>query len=283
MKDSKPHYIYQSKDKSTNKINILSNNYTTSSSSSNTIIDFSKNIFTFNNNSIKFFYYNSQIYIKAEDIIKILDNENIKLNVNINDQFRICDIFTESNELIPSIPFLNNENIKTIFINESGFYSLILSSRLNEQEAQDFKRWVIFEIFPAIRKNGSYNIINNYIDENLDKYYKKDCVYIIHIIDNIYKYGYSSNITKRLQHHKNTLNYTKIIKIYEMESINQIVNLEKKIKNLVYSLNINRVIYTELIKETHVEIFEIDNDNLYNIIKKIDDFSNEILKNNLLK
>jgi prophage antirepressor-like protein len=48
---------------------------------------------------------------------------------------------------------------------------------------------VTSEVLPAIRKNGCYNIINNYIDEDLDKYYKKDCVYIIHIQDNIYKYG----------------------------------------------------------------------------------------------
>jgi predicted GIY-YIG superfamily endonuclease len=93
-------------------------------------------------------------------------------------------------------------------------------------------------VLPSIRKNGSYNIINNYIEEDLDKYYKKDCVYIIHIIDKIYKYGYSSNIAKRLQNHKNILNYTKIIKIYEMKNINQIIELEKKIKKFVHSLDI---------------------------------------------
>jgi prophage antirepressor-like protein len=281
LKESRTHYILQSKDNSTNKINILSNNYTISTNGgSNMFINFSKNIFTFNNNPIKFFYYENQIFMKAKNIAKILNYENIKqaikLNVNINDRIRIYNIFNDRLHNISPLArsFLND---KTIFINESGFYSLILGS-LNKQEAQYFKQWTISEIFPTIRKNGSYNIINNYIDENLDKYYKKDCVYIIHIVDNIYKYGYSSNLSKRLQHHKNTLKYKKIIKIYEMKNINQIIELEKKIKKLVYSLNINRVLTNENNKDSHVEFFEIDNDNLHNIIRKIDEFSDDTLK-----
>ena len=39
-------------------------------------------------------------------------------------------------------------------INESGLYSLILSSKL--PRAKEFKRWVTSEVLPAIRKHGSY-------------------------------------------------------------------------------------------------------------------------------
>ena len=39
-------------------------------------------------------------------------------------------------------------------INESGLYSLILSSKL--PQAKDFKRWVTNEILPSIRKHGVY-------------------------------------------------------------------------------------------------------------------------------
>lgn len=42
---------------------------------------------------------------------------------------------------------------KTI-INESGLYSLILSSKL--PSAKKFKRWVTSEVLPAIRKHGAY-------------------------------------------------------------------------------------------------------------------------------
>lgn len=44
---------------------------------------------------------------------------------------------------------------KTI-INESGLYSLVLSSKL--PTAKKFKRWVTAEVLPAIRKTGSYNM-----------------------------------------------------------------------------------------------------------------------------
>ena len=43
---------------------------------------------------------------------------------------------------------------ETIIINESGLYSLILSSKL--PQAKEFKRWVTSEVLPAIRKHGMY-------------------------------------------------------------------------------------------------------------------------------
>lgn len=41
-----------------------------------------------------------------------------------------------------------------VFINESGLYSLILSSKL--PTAKKFKRWVTSEVLPSIRKTGAY-------------------------------------------------------------------------------------------------------------------------------
>ena len=50
-------------------------------------------------------------------------------------------------------------------INESGLYSLILSSKL--PNAKKFKHWVTSEVLPSIRKNGIYateNIINQILE-----------------------------------------------------------------------------------------------------------------------
>ena len=44
----------------------------------------------------------------------------------------------------------------TTFINESGLYSLILSSKLDS--ARRFKHWVTSEVLPAIRKQGGYMV-----------------------------------------------------------------------------------------------------------------------------
>lgn len=45
---------------------------------------------------------------------------------------------------------------QTIVVNESGLYSLILSSKLDS--AKRFKRWVTSEVLPAIRRNGRYEL-----------------------------------------------------------------------------------------------------------------------------
>ena len=48
----------------------------------------------------------------------------------------------------------SNYKSKTIIINESGLYSLILGSKL--PNAKKFKRWVTSEVLPTIRKHGMY-------------------------------------------------------------------------------------------------------------------------------
>lgn len=48
----------------------------------------------------------------------------------------------------------SNYKSNAIIINESGLYSLILSSKM--PKAKEFKRWVTSEVLPAIRKTGGY-------------------------------------------------------------------------------------------------------------------------------
>lgn len=57
---------------------------------------------------------------------------------------------------VGEIPTLETSNFGAYIINESGLYSLILSSKL--PNAKKFKRWVTSEVLPAIRKTGSYSI-----------------------------------------------------------------------------------------------------------------------------
>lgn len=45
---------------------------------------------------------------------------------------------------------------KIVCINESGLYSLIISSKL--PKAKEFKRWVTSEVLPSIRRTGGYQI-----------------------------------------------------------------------------------------------------------------------------
>lgn len=50
----------------------------------------------------------------------------------------------------------NRGNPNKTIINESGLYSLIMSSQL--PSAKKFKRWVTSEILPTIRKTGQYSV-----------------------------------------------------------------------------------------------------------------------------
>ena len=50
----------------------------------------------------------------------------------------------------------SNYKSQAVFINESGLYALILSSKL--ESARRFKHWVTSEVLPSIRKNGGYMI-----------------------------------------------------------------------------------------------------------------------------
>lgn len=59
-------------------------------------------------------------------------------------------------EVEPTFKTSANQDKETIIINESGLYSLILSSKM--PNAKKFKHWVTAEVLPAIRKHGMYAI-----------------------------------------------------------------------------------------------------------------------------
>ncbi len=58
----------------------------------------------------------------------------------------------------------SNYKSKTTFINESGLYALILSSKL--PSAREFKHWVTNEVLPQIRQTGGYIPVSRDDDDN---------------------------------------------------------------------------------------------------------------------
>ena len=51
---------------------------------------------------------------------------------------------------------------RAVVINESGLYSLVLSSKL--EQAKAFKRWVTSEVLPLIRQTGTYSLHRKQIE-----------------------------------------------------------------------------------------------------------------------
>lgn len=97
--------------------------------------------------SVRTMEINGEPYFVGKDVTDILGYQNGSRDIN-----RHVDEDDREKVMI----FDGNQDKESIIINESGLYSLILSSKL--PNAKKFKRWVTSEVLPAIRKTGSYSI-----------------------------------------------------------------------------------------------------------------------------
>lgn len=91
----------------------------------------------------------------GKDIATILEYKNtynaIDKNVDKDDKRILSSLLQDSPEKGSDF---NQYELSSYFINESGFYSLIMKSKL--KTAKEFQRWVTSEVLPAIRKTGQY-------------------------------------------------------------------------------------------------------------------------------
>ena len=85
----------------------------------------------------------------GKDVANILGYANTKDAISSHVEEDDKTIIQRSENTTLEIP-----NRGLTFINESGLYSLIFSSKL--PNAKKFKRWVTSEVLPTIRKHGMY-------------------------------------------------------------------------------------------------------------------------------
>lgn len=83
----------------------------------------------------------------AKDVADTLGYQNGSRDVNRH---------TDEEDRTKAMVFDGNQNKETILINESGLYSLVLSSKL--PNARQFKRWVTSDVLPSLRKYGTYSM-----------------------------------------------------------------------------------------------------------------------------
>lgn len=96
---------------------------------------------------------NNEPYFVGKDVADILEYTNTAKAIrdHVDDEDKLTERIV-----------LSGQNRDVIFINESGLYSLILSSKM--PTAKKFKRWVTAEVLPAIRRHGMYatdELLNN--------------------------------------------------------------------------------------------------------------------------
>lgn len=88
---------------------------------------------------------NNEPWFVGKDVAEALGYKNSKNAVPTH--------VDEEDKLSTQIEYTGQKRNVTV-INESGLYSLILSSKL--PNAKKFKRWVTSEVLPTLRKTGSY-------------------------------------------------------------------------------------------------------------------------------
>lgn len=93
----------------------------------------------------------------AVDVCAVLDHSNVSMALKRldEDEKQVIDSATLNISEGRENQTLSDFGPQTVnIINESGLYSLILTSR--KPEAKQFKKWVTAEVLPAIRKTGRY-------------------------------------------------------------------------------------------------------------------------------
>lgn len=193
---------------------------------------------------------NEIIWFNANEITKSLGYKYTKdaiiNNVDKSDKIQLQKILTKSN---------TKKHPHSIYINESGLYSLMLSSRL--PKAKKFKKWTTSEVIPSIRKYGYYklktkyenkmmNIIKkiNYLEKQnekikndlkKEKYPDGGLVYVIDYSEDneeIYRIGMTNNINKRKKiYDTHSLHKKNIVYLLETECP---LKLETCVRSLLY-------------------------------------------------
>ena len=106
-------------------------------------------LFNFENHEVRSLLVNSEPWFVGRDVAEVLGYKKPENAITNH-----VDDDDKTTTLIQGIG--SNYKSKTMIINESGLYCLVLSSKL--PSAKKFKRWVTSEVLPALRKTGQYQV-----------------------------------------------------------------------------------------------------------------------------
>jgi anti-repressor protein len=118
-------------------------------------------VFHFGANQVRTVLLNNEPWFVAKDVCEVLEIKNP------TDALKRLEDDERSR-------FNLGRQGETNIVNEAGLYSLILGSK--KPEAKQFKRWVIHEVLPTIRKHGAY-LTDDVLEKTLN-----DPDYIIGVI-----------------------------------------------------------------------------------------------------
>jgi len=103
-------------------------------------------LFNFKGKEVRTIIKNQEVWFVAKDVCDVLEISN--------NRDAIAKLDDDEKGVGNTDTLGGNQNVA--IINESGLYSLVLTSR--KPEAKTFKKWITSEVIPSIRKTGGYNI-----------------------------------------------------------------------------------------------------------------------------
>ncbi|MFX8085921.1 BRO family protein [Acinetobacter baumannii] len=100
-------------------------------------------VFNFNQKEVRTIVKeDGEIWFVLSDVCNVLEIGNVSMAASRLDAEEI------------TLSTIEGSHRPTNLVNESGLYSLVLTSR--KPEAKQFKKWVTSDVLPSIRKNGGY-------------------------------------------------------------------------------------------------------------------------------
>ena len=118
-------------------------------------------VFHYEENEITVIKCRDDIWFKAKQVATLLGyldpGRSIRQNVDPEDRISLEKLIGkgEGESPPPPPPLVSNFQGSTLYLNESGLYSLIFGSK--PESAKAFKRWVTKDVLPSIRKTGRYD------------------------------------------------------------------------------------------------------------------------------
>jgi prophage antirepressor-like protein len=111
--------------------------------------------FIFQGHNIRVVVHNGEPWFVAKDVCEALEINNASLAINGNPSRNETGLDEDEKGIYP-VNTLGRPQA-TLCVNEPGLYRLIAKS--HKPETKTFQRWVYHEVLPAIRKTGSYSLM----------------------------------------------------------------------------------------------------------------------------
>lgn len=189
---------------------------------------------------------NNEYWFRGKDVCEMLEyskeRDALTNNVDKDNKILLKTLVRKdaiSNGVLAQDKVLKIKNAQptTIYINYSGLYELCLLSK--KPKAKEFRKWITNEVIPSIEKTGTYTLPNNSIvplpaptkmEVDLNDHIGARCLYVIHLKNNLYKFGITKRAIGRMNEHLKNYDYEKIIKVYQMKTIDDCMEIEDKFR-----------------------------------------------------